>query len=245
MDAKDLVIEQLTVENIALKELIQQLQERIARLEKNSENSSKPPSSDIVKPKRKVLKRFHKKRKPGGQIGHRKFSRPAFEPEAIDHVIEYELIARDAVGLVALDQWQTVQQITLPDKLYYVTEHRARKYLDPQARTIHIAPLPPEVCQGGLLGADASAMVAFMKGGCHMSFSTIQQFFEEVMQLDLSRGLLSKATQKASQSFKAVYDVMVERLPQETHLGVNVFGQSLLPAKSNIEMYSALSINHC
>lgn len=231
MDAKDLKIEQLTAENAALKEVIRQLQEhvkrleeRIARLEKNSDNSSKPPSSDIVKPKRKVIKRSRKKRKQGGQPGHRKFSRPAFKPDEIDEVIEYEFRTQDATDLQPLDEWHVVQQITLPEKLYLVTEHRARKYLDPQTGTIHMAPLPAEVNQGNLLGADFSALVAFLKGGCHMSFSTIQQFCSEAMQLPLSRGLLSKATQKVSQALKPMHDSLVERLPCETHLGVDETG---------------------
>ena len=224
MDDKDLLIIQLTTENRQLRELVKQLQERIARLEKNSNNSSKPPSSDIVKPKRKIKRNTRRKRKRGAQPGHRKFSRPAFKPEEIDEVIEYEFYAQDAVGLQPLDEWQVVQQITLPEKLYVVTEHRARKYMDTQTGVIHIAPLPPEVTQGHLLGADLSAMIAFMKGGCHMSFSTIQQFFQEVMQLQLSRGVLDKAKQKVSQSLKPMYDSLVERLPHETHLGADETG---------------------
>jgi hypothetical protein len=54
MDGKDRIIAQLQSENTALKELVKQLQERIAVLEKNSSNSSKPPSSDIVKPPKAV-----------------------------------------------------------------------------------------------------------------------------------------------------------------------------------------------
>ena len=223
MDA-NLIIEQLIAENKALREMVLQLQERISRLEKNSGNSSKPPSSDIVKPKPKTLKTHRKKRKRGGQAGHRKFTRPAFGPDEIDQFVEYELTSQDAKGLVPLDQWQVVQQITLPKKLFTVTEHRARKYIDPKTGTIHITPWPPEVAQGGLLGADMSAMVAFMKGGCHMSFSTIQQFYKEVMQLNLSRGLLSKAVQKVSQSLKPAYDSMVKQLPEQTHLGIDETG---------------------
>jgi hypothetical protein len=132
-------------------------------------------------------------------------------------VIEYEFYARDVVGLKPLEQWHVVQQITLPEKLFLVTEHRARKYLDPQTGMIHITPLPAEVKQGNLLGADISTLIAFMKGGCHMSFSIIQQFFHEVMGLSLSRGVLNKATQKVSQSLKTMYDSLVERLPYERY----------------------------
>ena len=134
------------------------IKQRIARLEKNSGNSSKPPSNDIVKPKPKTLKTQRRKRKRGGQTGHRKLTWPA------------------------------------------------------------------EVPQGGLLGANMSAMVAFMKRGCHMSFSTIQQFFKEVMRLDLSRGLLSKAVQKVSQSLKPAYDSLVKQLPEQAHLGIDETG---------------------
>ena len=105
MDAKDLLIEKLMAENKALKETIKALEEKIARLEKNSNNSSKPPSSDIVKPKKTARKSNRKKRKRGGQFGHRKCSRPAFEPEQVDEVIEYEFDSKDAADLEPLDEW--------------------------------------------------------------------------------------------------------------------------------------------
>ena len=231
MDAKDRFIEQLVAENIALKETnkllreqVKSLQERIACLEKDSSNSSKPPSSDIVKPKRSAQTKPRKKRKRGGQTGHRKFSRTAFKPEEIDDVVEYEFHTRDAVGLKPLDEWQVVQQISLPEKLYRVTEHRARKYLDPKTGKIHVAPLPTEVLKGGLLAADLCAVVGFLKGGCHMSYSTIQQYFKEVVRLDLSRGLLSKTVQKVSESLAPAYDSLASRLPKETHLGSDETG---------------------
>ena len=51
---------------------IVQLEAENARLKKNSSNSSKPPSSDIVKPKLKPLQGKKRKRKIGGQPGHLK-----------------------------------------------------------------------------------------------------------------------------------------------------------------------------
>ena len=220
----DQIIEQLLAEIQWLKQENQELRDRIARLEKNSNNSSKPPSSDIVKPKREIKKTSRKKRKQGGQPGHRKFSRPTFKPDEVDNVIEYEFRNSDTPGLIALDDWHVVQQITLPERMYRITEHRARKYLDPKTGMVHVTPLPPEVSRGHLLGADFCTLIAFMKGGCHMSYSTIQQFCKEVMQLPLSRGLLSKATQKVSQALKPMYDSLRENLPYETYLGVDETG---------------------
>ena len=223
MQDKNAIIKQLNEEIKRLREYIKLLEEKIARLEKNSNNSSKPPSSDIVKPL-KVIRRLGKKRKRGGQHGHRKFSRQPFESDQLDEVIEYEFKDKDAEGLKPLDEWFVIQQIELPEKMYKVIEHRARKYLDIVTGKIHIAPMPDEIRKGGLLGADVTAAVAFMKGGCHMSYTTIQQFFKELMKLDISRGMLCKAAQKVSQSLQPAYEQLAEHLPYESQVGVDETG---------------------
>jgi transposase len=222
MQDKDAVIKQLVEENKQLRESIILLRERIAQLEKNSSNSSKPPSSDIVKPL-KILRMFGKKRKSGGQHGHRRFSRQPFEPHDVDEVIEYELKDKDAVGLKPLNEWFVIQQIELPEKMYKVIEHRARKYLDSTGK-IHIAPMPDGIRKGGLFGAGVTAAVAFMKGSCHMSYTTIQQFFNELIRLDVSRGMLCKTTQKVSLSLQPAYQQLTQRLPQEPQVGVDETG---------------------
>ena len=224
MQNKDAIIAELIKQVETLMKRIQQLEEEVARLKRDSNNSSKPPSSDIVKPKTNIQKRTTKKRKRGGQPGHRKHTRKPFAADEIDSVIEYELCSRDLDGLIPLDDWHVVQQVTLPEKLYVVTEHRARKYLESKTGKIIIASLPNEVQKGGLFGADITAMTAFMKGGCHMSFSTVQQFFKEIMHLDVSRGMFSKATQKVSDVLKPAYQQLAERLPNESYLGVDETG---------------------
>ena len=231
MDNKDIIIaeQQATITELTktietLLKRIQELEDEVARLKKNSNNSSKPPSSDIVKPRTKVRRKTVKKRKRGGQPGHKKHTRKAFTADEIDHVIKHEFHGKDLKGLIPLDDWHTVQQVTLPEKRYIVTEHRARKYLDPKTGKIIIASLPDEVQRGGLLGADITAMTAFMKGGCHMSFTTIKQFFSEVIKLDISRGMFNKATGKVSDSLKPAYHQIAERLPNESYLGIDETG---------------------
>lgn len=223
MQDKDAIIVKQATEIKMLKEIIKHLEEKIAQLEKNSSNSSKPPSSDIVKPL-KILCRPGSKHRHGGQPGHGKFSRQPFKPEEIDEVVEYELEDKDTVSLKPLDEWFVVQQIRLPEKMYRVIEHRARKYLDTVTGKIHIAPMPDEIRKGGLLSADINAVVAFMKGGCHMSYTTIQQFFKEIVKLDMSRGILCKAAQKVSQSLQYTYEQLAARLPQESQIGVDETG---------------------
>lgn len=224
MHDKDAIIAELKNQVELLMKRIQQLEEEVARLKKDSGTSSKPPSSDIVKPPRPAQKRSRKKRKRGGQHGHRKFSRPSFEADQIDQAFEYELTGRDAVGLEPLNDWFVIQQIGLPEKMYQVIEHRAGKYRDPVTGKIHIAPLPDAVRKGGLLGADITAFVSYLKGDCHMSYTTIQQFFKQVMKLDLSRGMLCKAVQKTSEALKTSYHELADRLPNESQVNIDETG---------------------
>jgi len=65
----------------------QQLQDQIARLKRDSSNSSKPPSSDIVKPKKNGPPRGKGPRKIGGQAGHPRQERTSFAPGEIDRTI--------------------------------------------------------------------------------------------------------------------------------------------------------------
>ena len=69
----------------ALEVLVASLQAALAKAQKHSGNSSKPPSSDIVKPRRKTGKQGRRK-KPGigGQPGHDRHERTPFSSDQID-----------------------------------------------------------------------------------------------------------------------------------------------------------------
>ncbi len=188
-------IQQLRADN-------QRLQDQITRLKRDSSNSSKPPSSDIVKPKKEGTPRGKRPRQIGGQKGHPRHERIPFGPDDIGPVIAYELSPQQAQGLIPLDDWFIVQQVDLVEKPYLVTEHRARKYQDPRTGRLVIAPLPAAVKAAGLVGPRLSALAAYQKGACHMSYRTIQWFWNEVLGLPISRGQLVNVVQKASAAFE-------------------------------------------
>src|SRR5437879_5028284 len=82
---------------VALKQQIEQrdaeiatLRSKLAAANKNSSTSSKPRSSEIVKPPKDKPKDGGKRQR-GGQAGHEPHQRPAFAPEQIDHTHDYTL----------------------------------------------------------------------------------------------------------------------------------------------------------
>ena len=206
MQDKDAVIKQLAEENKQLRECIILLKERIARLEKNSSNSSKPPSSDIINPQPANNKK--KKRKIGGQIGHPKYTRALFEAEEIDRTVVHKISVEEVRrrGLIVLDKTESVlQQIDLPAKLYTVIDHHVQLYVDPNGEIVK-AKLPKDIRKTGLFSVKMIAFAGYLKARGHMSYSTLQSLFNDIMDLDVSQGFLAKiCTKKLSPALQPAY----------------------------------------
>ncbi len=184
---------------------------QLAKSKKDSSNSSKSPSSDITEAgkgkKNKKKPGRPRKRKAGGQPGHERKLREALPPERVDEIIEYEIddseVAR--LQLTPTDQFETIQHIELPDSPVVVTEHRFRLYETIEGDIYY--PYAPEVHGQPIFGPRLLASIGWMKSRAHSSYSTIQQYFEDVLNVPVSRGYLSKlCTGVVSDSLSASYD---------------------------------------
>ncbi|MCU0915689.1 MAG: DUF6444 domain-containing protein [Planctomycetes bacterium] len=190
----------------------QKLQDQVARLTRDSSNSSKPPSSDIVKPQpqQKDHRQARRNRPIGGRPGHPREERTPFDPDQIDRTIHHELSPVRSCGLVPLEAWSVLPPVELAERLYPVIEHRARKYLDPRTGRIVIAPLPRGVQAAGLVGPRLTALAAYQKGDGHVSYTTIRRFREEVLGLPISRSQLVNVVQKVAAAFETPYEELRE-----------------------------------
>ncbi|MFQ5668715.1 MAG: IS66 family transposase, partial [Candidatus Binatia bacterium] len=199
----------------------------MSKLRKNSSTSSKPPSSDIVKPEAqgnggKGSRRT--KRKPGGQLGHRRHNRQAFSASEIDEVIEYELDScPDCGGSLrgSKEAPRVIQQVELRDVPVVFGEYRSPNYWCPRCRRVQYNPISREIRKAGLCGPRLTALVGFMKGSCDASYSTIQTFLQDVLSIRISRGQIAKLVQKVSQSVKPAYESLQAGLPGESRLNVD------------------------
>jgi len=196
----------------------------IARLKKDSSTSSKPPSSDIVKPpKPKLPGGKRRKRRRGGQPGHPRHTRPLFPPEQVDRAWVYEW-PEPGAEWEPLDEFRTLQQVELVEKLFEVTEHRARLYRSRITGEIIAAALPEDVRLAGLVGPRLTALLAFQKGACHMSYTSIQTFLGDVLGLPLSTGQIAKIVQKASAALGPSHAELEAALPGQAAINIDETG---------------------
>lgn len=215
-------------ENQRLQHRIAELEDALAKARKTSKTSSRPPSSDLVKPQtRPKSSSSGEGRSIGGQPGHPKHERPAFSVEQLDAVHEYTLSSCPCCGgeLDAADcAPKTIQQVEIIEVPIRVEEHRGMAFWCPTCQTIHYASFPSTVEQGYLFGPRLTALVAYMKGACHASFSTIRKFLRDVVKMPVSRGYLRKLIGKVSDALEPAFDELLHALTDQDVLNIDETG---------------------
>lgn len=204
---------------------VQQLQEELRASKKNSGNSSKPPSSDLIRPPPKKPARG--KRRRGGQEGHAPQQRVPFTPEQIDAVERHAYDACPHCGgpvEALVEPAQVFQQVELVAKPTRVTEHLSCACRCRACQQEFAHPIPPQVLAAGLCGPRLTTQIAYLKGACHASFRTVQQFLRETYDLAISTGALVKACQKVARSLQPSYDDLQRQIPAETTLNIDETG---------------------
>jgi len=227
MDGRDRIIEELRALVAKQAAQIEQLTARIVELElalakaqKDSSTSSKPPSSDFTnpKPKRKKPGRPKKPRR-GGQPGHQQQLREPLPPERVDETIDYEIDDDEVqrLKLVLTGDFDVIQHIELPEVPVQVTEHRLAIYGSPDG-DLYI----PDCSElkGPIFGPRLLATIGWLKSMGHCSYSTVEAWMEDVLQVPVSRGYLAKlCTGPISASLAGAYDELTEAIPRQAQLG--------------------------
>jgi transposase len=213
----------------ALEVTVARLQEQLAAARKNSATSSKPPSSDIVKPPKPPLPEGQDRRCIGGQPGHPKHERDAFPPESVnagffDHHIDLCPQCGHELEPPRLSEPRVAQQVDIQETPLSIQEHRGHPGWCPCCQKLYEAPLPIAITRGGLVGPKLTTLIAYLKGVCHASFSTIRKFIRDVVGLTISRGQLAAIIGKVSQALEQPYQELLGTLPDQERLNVDETG---------------------
>ena len=218
---------ELAAELAASQKEVERLRLELAKAQKNSSTSSKPPSSDIVKAKPAPQEGDAAKRSIGGQPGHPKHEREPFPPEQVTEFVPHTLDAcPDCAGELRRNGHlqRVVQQVDIVTPPLTIAQHTCPEYWCAHCQKSCWAPLPLPIERGGLVGPNLTALIAFMKGFCHASFSTIRKFLRDVMGVTIARGTLCKVINKVSQALEGTYEELLAMLPTEARLNIDETG---------------------
>src|ERR1700722_15449148 len=210
-----------------LRAVVVRLEEQLAAAPKDSSTSSKPPSSDIVKPPPPPPPPGQDKRKCGGQPGHAKHERALFPPEQVGHFFAHPLHScPDCGGQLRLNGGLAlvVQQVDVEPATLTVEQHTCPEYWCVHCERSYKAALPEHIVKGGLVGLRLTTLIAYLKGFCHASFSTVRKFLRDVVGVKISRGQLAKVIAKVSDALDGPYQELFEALPGQARLNVDETG---------------------
>src|SRR4051812_8829526 len=222
-------VDALEAELAALKQVVAQLGQQLAAARKDSSTSSKPPSSDIVKPPKSPPQEGQDRRRIGGPPGHPKHERAAFPPEAVNAGAFYHRLhccpscGHDLRPALTIPP-QVVQQVDVREVPLSIQEHRSHPGWCPRCRKMHEAPLPPGIARGGLVGPSLTTLIAYLKGACHASYSTVRKFLRDVVRVTISRGELVRIIAKVTWALERPYQELLDDLPDQARLNVDETG---------------------
>jgi transposase len=217
-----------------LLQLVANLQARIAELEvqlaaanKNSRNSSKPPSSDITNPRAKKPSGRRKKCQIGGQRGHPKYESSLTLDDA-DHVVSYhadqlpEHLGRELVPAPGVEP-RILFQHELVDKPVELTAYVSYPYMDTETDEVVFAPFAREVEAAGVLGPRLTAFAACLKGGIHASYTGTEKVLG-FLGVDVCRATICNKIKKVAAALGFAYGELLAVLPEQDRMNVDETG---------------------
>jgi transposase len=193
IEALHALVRQLLAENAALKAKIAELE---ARLQADSHNSHKPPSSDGIR-KRPALP-TPRGRKKGGQPGH-----PGKTLKMVRHpdktilckpeVCSCGVSLQDAPGTVI----ERRQVFELPEPTLDVTEYQRLRCQCPACGMTHEGVFPSSVKAPTQYGAGVLAFATLLNTGYMMPFNKVQDLFADLFGYAVNEATLVRANTRA------------------------------------------------
>jgi transposase len=186
-----------------LQALQQQVAQLTERLNQNSTNSCRPPSSDPPHVKRRPPKPAAG-RKKGGQPGHPRQQRPLVPPEQLKQAIPVKPSACRKCGesLHGEDPQPRRHQVAeIPPVQAEVTEYRLHRLTCTACGTRTCASLPAGV-PNGAFGPRLQALLAILAGGYRLGKRPIRQLAHDLFGLSISAGMVAKLERSTAEALK-------------------------------------------
>ncbi len=206
--------EELVEMLLTQQKLIEKLQKQIDKLEQSqnldSKNSSKPPSTDLLKksektkPKEESLSSSEKKRRPGGQIGHEGKTRKGFSRIDRIEILQHSVCSHcgQAEFLDESVEVETQQVAQLVDKPIEIIEYHRHKCQCLRCGTVTSAPWSEDMIPGQDLGVKLQAFLGWLGNYGHLPYEKQQEMLWELGKIEIGLGTLVNTNQRLEQAIK-------------------------------------------
>jgi transposase len=192
-----------------LLERSRQLEERIEALEnqrqKDSRNSSKPPSSDGFGKRTQSLRK-KSERKSGGQKGHP--GNTLQWSEVVDEVVVHRVMQCEECGAsladTAVENLSLRQVHDLPPLQLIVWEHQAEEKCCKCCGVLNQATFPADVNSVVQYGSGVKGLMVYLMEGQLLPSKRVCELLGEVLGCELSEGTLYNAREQCYQQLDAV-----------------------------------------
>ena len=232
------LVEQLLATQAELRQQVQVLTARVAdleaRLNRDSHNSHKPPSSDgPAKLPRRRSQRKRSGKASGGQPGHP--GATLVQVDQPDTVVVHRAAECGQCG-ARLDTAPVVarecrQVMDLPAVRPQVSEHQVLHHRCPQCQSVTGGQFPTDVTQPMQYGPGVKALAVYLQEYQHIPFERTQEFFRDVFNLPLSEGTLARAREICATQLEPVETAIKQALVETSvanfdETGIRIEGQT-------------------
>ena len=202
---------------MAMVKTIAVLQKRLEILEEklntNSRNSGKPPSSDPPGTLPNRGKANTEKKSRGGQPGHAGHSRQLFPPSEVDKVFDRMPENCERCGFSLHDEASTNyiphQFVELAVKLFDVFEYRRHSKKCPCCDEVTVGTLPEGISLRNF-GPRLTETMSMMAGTYHMGRRSIVDFVYQILGIKISLGTVSSSEGLVGKALRPAMDELHE-----------------------------------
>lgn len=231
-------------------DLVRRINELEARLNKNSRNSSKPPSSDgLAKPPRTQSLRESSDRDPGGQPGHpgKHLALVDNPDEIIRHSADYCQQCHQSLKNVD-GKTERRQIFDLPPFELLVTEHQAEAKECPRCGHENRAKFPEAVSAVSSYGPRLQAMALYLMNQQFIPYERCREMFQDLFSLPLSAGTLWQITRRVDKKLAETYEKIKDQISQSRlahfdETGMRVSGKGHWLHVASTELFTAYGLH--
>ena len=192
------------------KELTLRLAELEAKINKNSSNSSKPPSSDGLKKIKNSREKSNNH--TGGQLGHK--GRTLEKIENPDEVIDLRIKICDCgCDLSNIEgKLQTKQVIEIPQIKLKVTELQGNEVECPDCHKIHITKFPTNVTQPVQYGENLQGLMVYLTQYQFLPLARASELIRDLVGHTISEGTLVNVNNRLFKNLEKVENTIKDQI---------------------------------